>query len=214
MVQAVADSGRLVAHHANLRVLEGVGGGASLKESMALGAFREHLERLVGALRWTGALSMDVIVTPQGPLEIDVNPRIVEPMNAHLVSPMLELASGKHPSPAQEGRVGVRSRQLLLAILGAAEQTNSRKAILQLLRNVSGGRDELGKATEELTPVTGDLIAALPAVSATVATLIRPSLWRQFHLGAVGPYALTPEAWDRIVAAGDALQGSARPAVN
>jgi predicted ATP-grasp superfamily ATP-dependent carboligase len=44
----------------------------------------EHLEGLVAALRWTGALSMDVIMTTDGPLVIDVNPRLVEPMNAYL----------------------------------------------------------------------------------------------------------------------------------
>jgi len=28
-------------------------------------------------------------------------------------------------------------------------------------------------------------------------------LWRKFHAGAVGPYAVTPEAWDEILAAAD-----------
>src|SRR6516225_7561377 len=50
MVQAVADRGRLVAHHVCLRLREGVGGGASLKESIALPGFAEILARLVGAL--------------------------------------------------------------------------------------------------------------------------------------------------------------------
>jgi hypothetical protein len=36
MVQALADHGRLVAHHANLRVIEGIGGGAAVKESIRL----------------------------------------------------------------------------------------------------------------------------------------------------------------------------------
>ena len=56
MVQAIADNGRLVAHHANLRVLEGVGGGASLKESVVLPGLYELLRKLVAALNWHGAL--------------------------------------------------------------------------------------------------------------------------------------------------------------
>jgi hypothetical protein len=36
MVQAVAQRGRLVAQHACLRLREGVGGGAALKESVAM----------------------------------------------------------------------------------------------------------------------------------------------------------------------------------
>jgi glutathione synthase/RimK-type ligase-like ATP-grasp enzyme len=206
MVQAVADRGRTVAYHANLRVLEGLGGGASLKESVALPTFREHLDRLVAALQWSGALSMDVIVSPQGPLVIDVNPRIVEPMNAHfsgvdLVTPMLDLARSEHPRTQPIGNTGVRSRQLLLAILGTAQQSNSRAAVIREVYRALRGEGELGRATEELTPVSGDLIAALPVIAATISTVASPALWRRFHSGAVGPYALTPEAWEEIVAA-------------
>jgi hypothetical protein len=64
MVQAVADRGRLVACHANLRLREGAGGGAALKESVVLPAMARHLDKLMSALGWHGALSVDVIVTP------------------------------------------------------------------------------------------------------------------------------------------------------
>jgi hypothetical protein len=45
---------------------------------------------------------MDLIVTPEVPLVIDVNPRLVEPMNAYLagvdlIAPMLALACTGHP---------------------------------------------------------------------------------------------------------------------
>jgi predicted ATP-grasp superfamily ATP-dependent carboligase len=45
---------------------------------------------------------LDVILTGDGPLVIDVNPRLVEPINAliagvDLVGAMLELARGGHP---------------------------------------------------------------------------------------------------------------------
>lgn len=112
MVQAVADNGRLVAHHANLRLREGLGGGASLKESMELPSIVAILEKLVGALNWHGALSMDVIVTHEGPVVIDVNPRLVEPMNAYiagvdLVSAMLDIAHSRtsgHAACRETGR--------------------------------------------------------------------------------------------------------------
>ena len=142
---------------------------------------------------------MDVIMTTDGPLVIDVNPRLVEPMNAYLagvdlIAPMLQMAQAGHPNPIPDGQVGIRSRQLLLAILGTAQQTNSRAAILQLLYSLLRGTGELGQATEELTPTSGDPLAALPVIAAVVATLAQPGLWRRFHSGAVGPYALTPEA--------------------
>jgi len=40
----------------------------------------------------------------------------------------------------------------------------------------------------------------LPVVAAATLTLIRPALWRIFHSGAVGSYALTPDGWDKILA--------------
>ena len=205
MVQALADHGRLVAHHANLRVAEGIGGGAAIKESVVLPTLAGHLERLVQALGWHGPISMDVIVTDAGPLVIDVNPRLVEPVNAYLagvdlVGAMLELAQNRHPAAVPVGRPGVRSCQLLLGVLGAAEH-GSRRAMLAELIDAARHRGAYQGAVEELTPVGGDPIAAFPVVIAVLATAIKPSLWRLFHAGATGPYSLTPEAWRSIIAA-------------
>ena len=207
MVQALADHGRLIAHHANLRIIEGIGGGAAVKESVRLPALPEHLERLVQALDWHGPISMDVIITDEGPLVIDVNPRLVEPVNAlfsgvDLVGAMLELAKDLHPPALPAGKAGVRSRQLLLCVLGAAER-GSRRAVLRELTAALQRRGDYQDVAEELTPVSGDPVAAIPVVVATLATLIKPSLWRRFHAGATGPYALTPEAWQKIIVASE-----------
>ena len=205
MVQALADRGRLVAHHANLRIAEGIGGGAAVKESIALPALAGHIERLVRALDWHGPISMDVIVSDDGPSFIDINPRLVEPINAQLagvdlVGAMLELAKDRHPPMLPAGRAGVRSRQLLLTVLGAALH-GSRRAVLSEFMAALRGRGAYNNAVEELTPVGGDPIAAVPVVLAVLATLINPSLCRRFHKGGTGPYALTPDAWRKIVAA-------------
>jgi len=208
MVQAVADRGRLVAHHACLRLREGVGGGASLKESIALPGLADMLARLVAALDWHGALSMDLIVADGGPVIIDVNPRLVEPANAlaagvDLVAAMLDVAGH---APAQErssGGAGVRTRRTLLAILGAAEQHGARGAVLREAFDAIFARSDYAGSVEELTPIAGDPVAAVPVVAALAASLIHPPLWRKFHAGAVGPYAVTPEAWEEILAAAD-----------
>ena len=208
MVQAVANKGRLVAHHACLRVREGIGGGASLKESIVLPGFAGVLARLVAALDWHGGLSVDVIMTDSGPVIIDVNPRLVEPANAHaagvdLVAAMLEAAGVSPAEPRPPGVAGVRTRQTLLAILGAAEHLGTRAAVLREVRDAIFARGDYADSVEELTPVTGDPIAAVPVVAALVALSINPSLWRKFHAGAVGPYAVTPKAWQEILAAAE-----------
>jgi len=206
MVQAVADQGRLVAHHACLREREGVGGGASLKQSIVLPGLAETLARLVALLDWHGGLSMDVIVADSGPVIIDVNPRLVEPANAFaagvdLVAAMLDAATGIATPEQPAGITGVRTRQTLLAILGAAQQSGSRTAILREAVDAIFARGDYAGSAEELTPIAGDPLAAIPVLVALGATLISPSLWRKFHAGAVGPYAVTPEAWAEILAA-------------
>ena len=77
--------------------------------------------------------------------------------------------------------------------------------IMQLSRAVdaSFARGDYAGSVEELTPVAGDPIAAVPVVAAFVASLSHPPLWRKFHAGAVGPYAVTPEAWKEILAAAE-----------
>jgi len=206
MVQAVADRGRLVAHHACLRLREGIGGGASLKESIALPGLADMLARLVAALHWHGALSVDLIIADTGPVVIDVNPRLVEPANAlaagvDLVAAMLDIAGGAPVQERSTGGAGVRTRQTLLAILGAAEQHGARSAVLREAFNAIFARGDYEGSVEELTPVEGDPLAAAPVIAALVASLIHPPLWRKFHTGAVGPYAVTPVAWKEILAA-------------
>ncbi|BAM92535.1 hypothetical protein S58_65680 [Bradyrhizobium oligotrophicum S58] len=206
MVQAVADRGRLVAHHACLRVREGVGGGAALKQSMVLPELAGMLARLVASLAWHGGLSMDVIIGDDGPVIIDVNPRLVEPANAFaagvdLVAAMLEAATGVAAPERAAGMAGVRTRQTLLAILGAAQHSGSRTAVLREAVDAICALGDYAGSAEELTPIAGDPRAAIPVLVALGATLISPSLWRKFHAGAVGPYAVTPEAWAEILAA-------------
>jgi predicted ATP-grasp superfamily ATP-dependent carboligase len=208
MVQAVANKGRLVAHHACLRVREGIGGGASLKESIVLPGFAGVLARLVAALDWHGGLSVDVIMTDSGPVIIDVNPRLVEPANAHaagvdLVAAMLEAAGVWPAEPRPPGVAGVRTRQTLLAILGAAEHLGTRAGVWREARDAICARGDFAGSVEELTPITGDPVAAVPVAVALVALSISPSLWRKFHADAVGPYAVTPKAWSEILAAAE-----------
>ena len=59
-----------------------------------------------------------------GPVFIDVNPRLVEPQNAYLsgvdlVGSMMGVAIDNHPAAQPAGRPGVATHQLLLAVLGA-----------------------------------------------------------------------------------------------
>ncbi len=203
MVQTVFSDGDLVAFHTNLRIRAGHSGGAAVKESTDLTELRAPLTALGLALGWHGALSCDAIIGPDGPVVIDVNPRLVEPGNAwrsgvDLVDAMLCVAFDKPVTHIPDGRVGVRTHQLLIAVLGAAQQGRHRRGILAELANGVLRRGPYCHSAEELTPLRGDWRAAVPVAAASVATLVWPSAHRFFGGSAVSGYALSAQAWETI----------------
>jgi hypothetical protein len=205
MVQAVFARGELVAFHACERVREGTAGGASHKLGRHLPRAREHMAALGAFLDWHGALSADVILGPDGPRFIDVNPRLVEPANAlasgvDLVRALVEVATAGTSRAQPDGRPGARTHQLLLAVLGAA-QRGSRREVARELRDAALGRGGYRGSREELTPGRGDPLAPLPVTITALATLIRPGAWRHFVGGSAGAYSLTPAAWSELTRA-------------
>jgi hypothetical protein len=203
MVQSVFDRGALVAHHAAVRTRTGSRGGASHKRSLTMAALTALTEELGRGLRWHGALSADVILGPDGPVFVDINPRLVEPVNAarsgiDLLTPFLDIAAGNTPRPQGPGRPGVATHQLLLAVLGAAQHGGRRHIARELVRAALGRGDYRG-STEELTPLRSDPLAAVPVAIAAASTLIRPASWRAFTSGSVNGYALTGDGWQQIL---------------
>jgi hypothetical protein len=212
MTQAVYAHGELLAHHVNVRVREGAGGGASHKESARLPVIEEHLRHLGRLLRWHGALSLDCILTADGPVYIDLNPRLVEPMNAYLsgvdlVATLREVSLGRTPSSVGAGRSGTRTHQALLGLLGTASRTPTRRAVAaEALRAILHRGDYWG-SHEELTPTRDDPRAVIPPAIVTAGLLVYPASWRWFAASATRAYALTPDGWRDIVARHDASVG-------
>lgn len=202
MVQSVFAHGEPVAFHACERTRAGVNGGASHKRGRTLPDVTAHLRTLGAALGWHGALSADVITAPDGPRFIDVNPRLVEPVNAYLsgvdlVGAMVDLARTGTARVREPRRTGVRTHQFVLALLEAARRGGRVAAAREVWRAGTGRADYRG-STEELEPVRGDPTAAAFQAALVLAVLAYPGLWRRLAGDTVGAYALTPEAWHRI----------------
>ncbi len=202
MVQAIFAAGELLAFHACARVREGAQGGASHKRSIAVPAVRHHMAELGKELGWHGALSADVILGPAGPVFIDINPRLVEPVNAlrsgvDLVASLLEVARSAPQEPQPAASAGVSTHQLLLAVLGAA-QHGGRRDILGELLTACLHRGAYRNSTEELTPLRHDPRSGVLLAVAVAATVIRPRAWKWFASGSVAAYALTPAGWARL----------------
>jgi hypothetical protein len=232
MVQSVFARGELVAFHASERVREGAGGGASHKRGISLPEARTHMAALGQALNWHGALSADMILTVGGPQFIDINPRLVEPVNAFLsgvdlVGALIEVATSGAAIPQVPGCPDVRTHQGLLAILGVAARTGRREDILWELCHALTRSGHYRHSTEELTPLRWaspspagddpagtDWAGAIPYAAATLATLVRPAAWRRFITGATSAYSLSPAAWQLLLEQappGQAPPGQAPP---
>lgn len=171
---------------------------------------RTWLETLGTALDWHGALSADVIVTDAGPLFIDINPRLVEPENAwragvDLVGSMLDVARNSAPFHQPDSKNGIATHQLLLAILGAAQHENRRRAVADQLLGAIRKSGLYAGSVEELTPARRDPIALIPVATAAIVTLAKPTGWTWFASGSVDNYALTPDGWEHILAHVDSL---------
>jgi hypothetical protein len=218
MVQAVFARGELVAFHACERVREGAAGGSSHKLGVDLPEARTHMAALGAFLDWHGALSADVILGPDGPRFIDINPRLVEPLNAlacgvDLAGALVEVAahgSARPVEPQPAAVPGARTHQLLLAVLGAA-QLGRRRDVARELAHAVLHRGEYRGSREELTPGRGDPLAPLPVAVTGLATLIRPDAWRHFVGGSAGAYSLTPAAWRQISQAAGGGPGAGAP---
>ena len=152
----VFDHGALIAFHAVERTAEGAGGGASHKRSISLPEVRRCFGVLgAGSPLRHGPLSADVILGEDGPVFIDVNPRLVEPQNAYLCGVDLVGSMRRSwPSAATrlaqpEGKTGMATHQMLLAVLGATQHGHGRRGVgAELFHAMSKSRDYLGSSEE------------------------------------------------------------------
>jgi hypothetical protein len=197
MVQSVFARGELVAFHATQRTREGTNGGSSHKLGLALPAARAAITALGSALDWHGALSADVILDGREPQFVDINPRLVEPVNADrsgvdLAGTLVEVARTGHAPTQPPATPGIRTHQLLLAVLGAARHGRRRDVLRELGQALTRTGDYRG-SSEELTPGW-----SLPVLAAALATVAVPAAGRWFADGATSAYSLTPAAWQEL----------------
>ena len=98
---------------------------------------------------------------------------------------MIEVASGRTPAAQPLGRPDVKTHQLLLAILGAAQQGQGRRRIITELIAAARHSGDYRDSIEELTPIAGDWRAGIPGMLAAAATLVKPTTWEWFSGGSV-----------------------------
>ena len=117
-----------------------------------------------------------------------------------LVRALVEVARTGSSASQPPGHPGMRTHQLLVAVIGAAQDGRRRDIARELGLAALRCGDYRG-SREELTPGGGDLLAGLPVAVTALATLVRPASWRYLAGGSTGAYSLTPDAWRQLTAA-------------
>lgn len=197
--QSVFDRGRLVAAHAYLHERSDGRGGAVSKRGVDMSA--EPITLLGAHIGWHGALSMDGVMTADGPVWIDVNPRLVSPANAvrsgvDLPGALLRVALGEAPAALPVGQPDVRTHQFVPALVAAGAR--GRGAVLKELwyAAIRSG-PYLESAEELLSPIRES--KAIPGIVGLCARLlVAPGGVVRRSGEAVG--TLTPHAWNRVLA--------------
>jgi predicted ATP-grasp superfamily ATP-dependent carboligase len=180
--QAIFSRGKLFGFHAWRQIAAGAGGGEAIKQSVRRPGVRADLATIGERLGWHGALSVDVIMPEQGPhLFIDCNPRLVEPMSAYLagldlVDLLLQVSQGKTLEPAPDSREGVRTHLAMQALLGCAVRDGARREIFRECVRVAARHGPYAGSVEELTPLRGDWVSAVPLAMTALALLANPGL--------------------------------------
>lgn len=111
------------------------------------------------------------------------------------------------------GGPGIRTRSALALAIGAAEQHQSRAAVLGVLRDCALRRGETDQAAEVLTPLVRDPPSAMPLVVVTSLLLTNPRSAAAVANGAVQSYSIGPGtiAVVRIATPGQAALAQAEP---
>lgn len=177
--QAVFRRGDLMAMHAYRRMAEGVGGGDAIKESVSRPIVEAHMRKIGQQLAWQGALSVDYILTDDGPSYIDCNPRLVEPMSAllcglDLAGLLVQVSCNAEIESVSPSEPGIRTHLSMQALLGAADRGASRRDILAECWRLLGRQGPYANSAEELTPVRRDWMSAVPAVTTALLLLTNP----------------------------------------
>ncbi len=201
--QAVFAQGRLVACHVFRQLARGAGGGPSRKESVLRPEVDEHMRRFGAALDWHGALSLDYILGPEGPLYVDCNPRLVEPMSAKLAGIdladiLVRVSVGEAPAEVPAGRPGVKTHIAIQALFGCALETKSRLRLLEECWRLAAHRPPYDGSLEEFTPLRLDPPSVLPLTFAALALLVDPRNAVTLPQKRWGKHLLTPEGAQAI----------------
>ena len=206
VAQAVFQTGRLVGAHCYRTTSGGVGGSPYVRESVGHPVVIQHLQTLGQSLRWHGALHVEYFFdATNGSVQfIELNPRIGETLNAtlagvNLCELMLQVSRGIKIDELHVSRPGVRSHNLMLRLLGVAQQGLGRRRVLAEMAAAICRRNEYARSQEELMRIADDLPSVLPTAWIALQLLVSPSRVESIVQGAMKGVSLSEAAVQEMI---------------
>lgn len=198
VVQAVFQEGELRAAHCARVIAAGIGGGAMVRVGVRHPEVVAHVRRLGEALRWHGAMFLEYLYddAAERPSYIECNPRIGEPVNAHLsgvnlVDLLAKISTGQQVAGGEQPAAGVRSHVGFVRLIAEAMKGASRGELWRLWRSMQRGEGIYRDAANEMTRPTEDRLSRIPAAFVIGQLLLRPSSAVRLVEGTVNNYALS-----------------------
>ncbi|MCI0492730.1 MAG: hypothetical protein L0Z07_07320 [Planctomycetes bacterium] len=204
-VRAVFRHGELVAQHATVLRLGGVGGAAVAKVGVNHPAVAEHMRRLGERLAWHGVLFCDYFYdeATHEPRYIEANPRIGDSANAafsgvNLCERWVDVALQRTAPPFSMAAPGERSHAVLLILMSKALEGSGRRELWNELRRWQQGTGIYDYSRDELTRPHDDWLSVLPLAWIAGRLLARPAAAHRVVQSTVANYALNSGAAQRI----------------
>ena len=204
--QVLCNHGTVVALHCTKQCASGIGNSQSARESVVHPEVSGHLDSLCRDLNWHGPITIDYLYDPKrGPQYIEVNPRLVEPMNAtysglNLAALTVELSLKDRLPKQRSSKAHVRSHSLMASALGTADWTHSRLHILATCFAAITRTGKFKHSQEDLTPIWRDAYSLLPLSVVLIQLLISPRFARSIANKSIASYSLSSEAIQQILA--------------
>jgi hypothetical protein len=204
-VQTVFNRGQLVGMHTFEARRLGVGGMSTARVSADHAVVREHVARIGQHLDWHGAFFLDYFFDRETgrPEYIECNPRIGETVNAmlsgiNLPELLVRISRDESPSPQPRGRAGVLTHNLLMILMSAAHDGQSRKKLMHEIRECAAGRGLYTNSHDELIRPQDDPLSRLPRLWITSQLLAIPRIARRIVAKTIANYALPQSATQAI----------------
>lgn len=204
-VQAVFNQGQLIGVHTFEARRLGVGGMSTARVSADHTVVREHVAQIGKHLGWHGAFFIDYFFDRVSgrPEYIECNPRIGETVNAmlsgvNLPELLVRISRGESPPPAALGRVGVLTHNLVMILMSAAHEGQSRSMLWHEIRECAAGRGLYENSEDELIRPQDDSLSRLPRFWITLQLLVYPAIARKIVAKTIANYALPESATEAI----------------